>query len=253
MSKRKRKKRSWWDLSGVFDIGGGGSTDNPKRGSLLESILRRDRDPKLPDLGAFGGKPDRSIDLAADLFKKTGRSIQATADISGAGNPRDGGIGAGPAVTSGRKGPPDLKAAGGRSVANTPDVSGMDRRHRRTRGADLATGRQRGDIPDMSGAGGRRGLRSGPAERSRGWGESVLAFFGVRPMSAQEERQFEEFYLKAEQAGHHPTSRQIIEWRADIVAGRMHVRDLWNTEIGQSIEAKWGPRGARLEAKEEPS
>jgi len=150
---------------------------------------------------------------------------------------------------------PDLGASGKRASSKAPDIGGGGpvRRGRifgRTKGKK---GARRGGVPNLAGGGsttgagqamGRAGVRYIP--------QAVAGHLGIKDeLSKDDERELSLYLERARAAGYEIKTGQIVTWRMQILLGRMGASDLWQSETGQAIEARHGPKGEQLAGPEE--
>ena len=247
----KKKKNRLFDLSGWEPD----ATWKPKKGSLLESMDRRVVDPTVPDIGGFGyGRGRKGHRKDIDISGAAAAGATATPDIGAGGRParerkRVPGIGAaGNGNSRRRRATPDIGAGGkpsdtgGRGPGGSGPAPNLSARMAEN---DPVFGRG-----SLYGADGRspRGRLAGLLESTRNVGPAVAGFLGVRDeLSADQERELDDFIQKAVKGGHDVTNGAIIRWRMNILTGRMAPADLWNTEIGQKLREEYGNQAEDLE------
>jgi len=218
------------------------------------------RDPKLNISGAG------SVDRKAPNIAGSGAASRNVPDISGRSGSRGRSRSRVPDIggSGGRRSDaPQIGAAGSKS-GKAPNLGGPKRSRRKRNVPGLGRSREKG-IPQLGGnAPGAPDISAavGAKTRVKRKGRSAATVFGgriarsfratgrFRPLNDDEEAEFDLFLRRAADAGHNVTNRVILSWKADVMIGRMQAGQLWNTDVGQDIERRYGRKGEYLDMPE---
>lgn len=223
---RERTKRS---QVASIDISGAGRPDRDVPNIAASGRASRD----LPDIG--GCKRDRSKRSIPDIGGSGRRASKGVPDVGGAG----------PTSTSPSLGGPPRRRRGRREAV--PSIGAMAI----TGSGDAPNiGGDAAGMPDISGA---IGARAGGPKRGGFIGRamrSFSAYMGFRPLSDADCAEFELFCRRASQAGYEVSESQRLSWRADIMLGKYRSEDLWNNNVGDAIQRRYGKKGVNLDLPE---
>jgi len=246
MFARPGSKENFFTLSGLAGrVFGGGKWRDPK----LDISGAGKVDRTAPQIGAAGSVASKGVPDISGRSGARARSRSRVPDIGGSG-------GRGSDA-------PQIGAAGSKS-GQAPDLGRPKGGRRKRKSPDLGTGRDRGvpalggnaaGAPDISGAVGaqsriKRGGRQASTVLGGRIARTVQATGRFRPLSDQEEDEFNLFIRRSMDAGHDVNNRTILSWKADVMIGRMQTEDLWLTDVGREIELRYGRKGEYLDLPE---